>query len=121
MDHLHGTPNLVIYEANRLLAQSFQDWLAEVLSIAPPLASILSRRPTLQLTACTFTHLDESQELCCWLEGSQRSQVFGRMEKLIMPATLREHMIVGEALLDRSAWRYERAGVHEKRGEHGVW
>lgn len=45
MDHLNATPNftlqhlrfLVIDEADRLLAQSFQDWLAQVLSaIRPP-------------------------------------------------------------------------------------
>ncbi|KAI0714463.1 P-loop containing nucleoside triphosphate hydrolase protein [Cerioporus squamosus] len=44
MDHLHGTPNfslqhlrfLVIDEADRLLAQSFQDWLAQVLAATRP-------------------------------------------------------------------------------------
>ena len=45
MDHLNGTPNfslqhlrfLVIDEADRLLAQSFQNWLAQVLAaIRPP-------------------------------------------------------------------------------------
>ncbi|KAI0041203.1 P-loop containing nucleoside triphosphate hydrolase protein [Auriscalpium vulgare] len=48
IDHLHGTPNfslqhlrfMVIDEADRLLAQSFQDWLAQVLvSTRPPPAS----------------------------------------------------------------------------------
>ncbi|TFK40145.1 P-loop containing nucleoside triphosphate hydrolase protein [Crucibulum laeve] len=51
IDHLNGTPNfslqhlrfLVIDEADRLLAQSFQDWLAQVLS---------ATRPSL-LTGCT--------------------------------------------------------------------
>ncbi|KAF8071687.1 DEAD-domain-containing protein [Lyophyllum atratum] len=44
MDHIHGTPNfslqhlrfLVIDEADRLLAQSFQDWLAQVLTATRP-------------------------------------------------------------------------------------
>ncbi|KAI0783558.1 DEAD-domain-containing protein [Abortiporus biennis] len=44
MDHLNGTPNfslqhlrfLVIDEADRLLAQSFQDWLAQVLQATQP-------------------------------------------------------------------------------------
>ncbi|KZT07643.1 DEAD-domain-containing protein [Laetiporus sulphureus 93-53] len=44
MDHLNGTPNfslqhlrfLVIDEADRLLAQSFQDWLAQVLAATQP-------------------------------------------------------------------------------------
>ncbi|KII89763.1 hypothetical protein PLICRDRAFT_108662, partial [Plicaturopsis crispa FD-325 SS-3] len=44
MDHLTGTPNfslqhlrfLVIDEADRLLAQSFQDWLAQVLAATRP-------------------------------------------------------------------------------------
>jgi ATP-dependent RNA helicase DDX51/DBP6 len=44
MDHLTGTPNfslqhlrfLVIDEADRLLAQSFQDWLAQVLAATHP-------------------------------------------------------------------------------------
>ncbi|EJD06978.1 DEAD-domain-containing protein [Fomitiporia mediterranea MF3/22] len=49
MDHLNGTPGftlqhlrfLVIDEADRLLAQSFQDWLAQVLSaLRPPTQSI---------------------------------------------------------------------------------
>ncbi|EJF64658.1 DEAD-domain-containing protein [Dichomitus squalens LYAD-421 SS1] len=48
IDHLNGTPNfslqhlrfLVIDEADRLLAQSFQDWLAQVLAATrPPRAS----------------------------------------------------------------------------------
>jgi ATP-dependent RNA helicase DDX51/DBP6 len=44
MDHLNGTPNfslqhlrfLVIDEADRLLAQSFQDWLTQVLAATRP-------------------------------------------------------------------------------------
>ncbi|EIW57320.1 DEAD-domain-containing protein [Trametes versicolor FP-101664 SS1] len=44
MDHITGTPNfslqhlrfLVIDEADRLLAQSFQDWLAQVLAVTRP-------------------------------------------------------------------------------------
>lgn len=44
IDHLNGTPNftlqhlrfLVIDEADRLLAQSFQDWLAQVLAALRP-------------------------------------------------------------------------------------
>ncbi|KAG1821830.1 P-loop containing nucleoside triphosphate hydrolase protein [Suillus subaureus] len=44
IDHLNGTPNfslqhlrfLVIDEADRLLAQSFQDWLAQVLAATQP-------------------------------------------------------------------------------------
>jgi ATP-dependent RNA helicase DDX51/DBP6 len=48
MDHLNGTPNfslqhlrfLVIDEADRLLAQSFQDWLAQVLAATRPPAHV---------------------------------------------------------------------------------
>jgi ATP-dependent RNA helicase DDX51/DBP6 len=44
MDHLNGTPNfslqhlrfLVVDEADRLLAQSFQNWLAQVLAATRP-------------------------------------------------------------------------------------
>lgn len=47
MDHLNGTPNfslqhlrfLVIDEADRLLAQSFQNWLAQVLTATRPPSS----------------------------------------------------------------------------------
>ncbi|KAF5371841.1 hypothetical protein D9615_009537 [Tricholomella constricta] len=52
MDHLHGTPNfslqhlrfLVIDEADRLLAQSFQDWLAQVLAATRPPPRALSEQ-----------------------------------------------------------------------------
>ena len=48
MDHLNGTPNftlqhlrfLVIDEADRLLAQSFQDWLTQVLAATRPPAHV---------------------------------------------------------------------------------
>jgi len=48
MDHLNGTPNfslqhlrfLVIDEADRLLAQSFQDWLSQVLAATRPPAHL---------------------------------------------------------------------------------
>jgi ATP-dependent RNA helicase DDX51/DBP6 len=48
MDHLNGTPNfslqhlrfLVIDEADRLLAQSFQDWLTQVLAATRPPAQV---------------------------------------------------------------------------------
>jgi len=48
MDHLNGTPNfslqhlrfLVIDEADRLLAQSFQDWLSQVLGATRPPAHL---------------------------------------------------------------------------------
>ncbi|KAF9520837.1 hypothetical protein BS47DRAFT_1370315 [Hydnum rufescens UP504] len=44
MDHLHGTPNftlqhlrfLIIDEADRLVTQTFQDWLAQVLAATQP-------------------------------------------------------------------------------------
>ncbi|KAI9000568.1 DEAD-domain-containing protein [Trametes punicea] len=54
IDHLNGTPNfslqhlrfLVIDEADRLLAQSFQDWLAQVLAATrPPRPSDVTRSP----------------------------------------------------------------------------
>jgi len=48
MDHLNGTPNftlqhlrfLVIDEADRLLAQSFQDWLTQALAVTRPPAHV---------------------------------------------------------------------------------
>ncbi|KAG6373406.1 P-loop containing nucleoside triphosphate hydrolase protein [Boletus reticuloceps] len=67
MDHLNGTPNfslqhlrfLVIDEADRLLSQSFQDWLAQVLtaihwrpSESSSLASRLSSEDTCQPRNC---------------------------------------------------------------------
>ncbi|KAG6837240.1 hypothetical protein H0H93_012634 [Arthromyces matolae] len=71
IDHLHGTPNfslqhlrfLVIDEADRLLAQSFQDWLAQVLAATrpppptdePPQASA-STLPTADAVAPAFIH-----------------------------------------------------------------
>ncbi|KAI0734198.1 DEAD-domain-containing protein [Fomitopsis betulina] len=53
IDHLNGTPNfslqhlrfLVIDEADRLLAQSFQDWLAQVLAATRP-PPLIDRPPT---------------------------------------------------------------------------
>ncbi|RDX57579.1 DEAD-domain-containing protein [Lentinus brumalis] len=80
MDHLHGTPNfslqhlryLVIDEADRLLAQSFQDWLAQVLAATRPprpseessatssdvsLSSFQTARPHPDALAPAFLHL----------------------------------------------------------------
>ncbi|KAF9484381.1 P-loop containing nucleoside triphosphate hydrolase protein [Pholiota conissans] len=53
IDHITGTPNfslqhlrfLVIDEADRLLAQSFQDWLSQVLAATRPHSKNLSERP----------------------------------------------------------------------------
>ncbi|KAF5366978.1 hypothetical protein D9758_003963 [Tetrapyrgos nigripes] len=50
IDHLHGTPNfslqhlrfLVIDEADRLLAQSFQDWLVQVLAATRPPKQVIT-------------------------------------------------------------------------------
>ncbi|EPQ54018.1 DEAD-domain-containing protein [Gloeophyllum trabeum ATCC 11539] len=86
IDHLHGTPNfslqhlrfLVVDEADRLLAQSFQDWLAEVLAaVRPPpnplplpvISSALLPYP--DALAPSFLHphiptdLDETKEPSC--------------------------------------------------------
>ncbi|RPD61095.1 DEAD-domain-containing protein [Lentinus tigrinus ALCF2SS1-7] len=99
IDHLHGTPNfslqhlrfLVIDEADRLLAQSFQDWLAQVLAATRPprpsedlnttpsdvsLSSTQSARPHPDALAPAFLHLlrdvphvrtdiDEQKESSC--------------------------------------------------------
>ncbi|CDO77381.1 hypothetical protein BN946_scf184835.g3 [Trametes cinnabarina] len=54
IDHLHGTPNfslqhlrfLVIDEADRLLTQSFQDWLAQVLAATRPPKAADDHRPS---------------------------------------------------------------------------
>ncbi|KAI0035414.1 P-loop containing nucleoside triphosphate hydrolase protein [Vararia minispora EC-137] len=89
MDHLHATPNftlqhlrfLVIDEADRLLAQSFQDWLAQVLAAArptpaPPPHTVASGLPYPDALAPAFLHLssytsgiltdiDEKKETSC--------------------------------------------------------
>ncbi|KAI0671592.1 DEAD-domain-containing protein [Trametes maxima] len=93
IDHLNGTPNfslqhlrfLVIDEADRLLAQSFQDWLAQVLAatrpprpsdIIQPPREISTVRPHPDALAPVFLHvlrdaphvrtdLDEKKEPSC--------------------------------------------------------
>ncbi|KAI5998745.1 P-loop containing nucleoside triphosphate hydrolase protein [Pisolithus albus] len=93
MDHLNGTPNftlqhlrfLVIDEADRLLAQSFQDWLAQVLAAcgarrrsadklrasspfydSTPLPLCDSLSPALLQTYVDFhTDVDELKETSC--------------------------------------------------------
>ncbi|KAI0322540.1 P-loop containing nucleoside triphosphate hydrolase protein [Amylostereum chailletii] len=73
MDHINGTPNfslqhlrfLIIDEADRLLAQSFQDWLSQVLAATrppPPLVHDLPAEDVLSLPyadalAPAFLHL----------------------------------------------------------------
>ncbi|KAI0787926.1 P-loop containing nucleoside triphosphate hydrolase protein [Fomes fomentarius] len=65
IDHLNGTPNfslqhlrfLVIDEADRLLAQSFQDWLAQVLAATRP------PRPSDDPSIHASEHLDTSTRL----------------------------------------------------------
>lgn len=62
IDHLNGTPGftlqhlrfLVIDEADRLLAQSFQDWLAQVLSCLKPPTKPVSVQASASETKCSF-------------------------------------------------------------------
>jgi ATP-dependent RNA helicase DDX51/DBP6 len=66
MDHLNGTPNfslqhlrfLVIDEADRLLAQSFQDWLAQVLAATRPPAHVEVDAAHEDETLTTLPHHD---------------------------------------------------------------
>ncbi|KAI0255114.1 P-loop containing nucleoside triphosphate hydrolase protein [Lactifluus subvellereus] len=66
MDHLNGTPNfslqhlrfLVIDEADRLLAQSFQDWLAQVLAATRPPAYVGADAALGDETATPVPHPD---------------------------------------------------------------
>ncbi|KAF8529892.1 P-loop containing nucleoside triphosphate hydrolase protein [Gautieria morchelliformis] len=124
IDHIKGTMNfslqhlrfLVIDEADRLLTQSFQDWLAQVLAaIRPPMASIPPSR----------SHVDENRESSCQkllfsatltrdpakisaldlrdakyfvvkdtTRDDQESDHLMAAETFVFPATLNEHMIV---------------------------
>jgi len=86
MDHLNGTPNfslqhlrfLVVDEADRLLAQSFQDWLSQVLAAVRPPSSKPMAESLSSLTLAPYhdalapswnpsirTDFDDKQEPSC--------------------------------------------------------
>ncbi|KAH7884661.1 DEAD-domain-containing protein [Phlebopus sp. FC_14] len=103
IDHLNGTPNfslqhlrfLVIDEADRLLAQSFQDWLAQVLSASRPPHGRTDDAssppwedpyfvPSPDACAPAFEHLPRPHEhYMCISEGKETS-----CQKLLFSATL---------------------------------
>ncbi|PPR03678.1 hypothetical protein CVT24_007799 [Panaeolus cyanescens] len=106
IDHIVGTPNfslqhlrflVSIYEADRLLAQSFQDWLAQVLAAAQnpgsiqgreqspdfkPPASIFDTKPD-AVAPCMKHPLDIPNIPTCLTERKQSS-----CQKLLFSATL---------------------------------
>ncbi|PFH53179.1 hypothetical protein AMATHDRAFT_138341 [Amanita thiersii Skay4041] len=98
MDHLNATPNfslqhlrfLVIDEADRLLAQSFQDWLTHILAvIRPPRQPNNNQGETAKLTiidsvspAYTHTLVDETIST---LTGERKES---SCQKLLFSATL---------------------------------
>ncbi|KAG5642422.1 hypothetical protein DXG03_002796, partial [Asterophora parasitica] len=101
MDHLHGTPNfslqhlrfLVIDEADRLLAQSFQDWLVQVLAATRPppktipnpiLQPSKSLLPTADAVAPAFLHTLPYPIVPTFLTESRESSC----QKLLFSATL---------------------------------
>ncbi|THH16979.1 hypothetical protein EW146_g3744 [Bondarzewia mesenterica] len=110
MQHLRF---LVIEEADRLPAQSFQDWLAQVLATTrPPLSvsylenasSLSSSLPYPDSLSPAFLHLLKDRGIgvagCkiyhCTSRGAASNEgVLGVvMEQFSMPATLKKHMIV---------------------------
>ncbi|KAH0585413.1 hypothetical protein H2248_008654 [Termitomyces sp. 'cryptogamus'] len=99
MDHLHETPNfslqhlrfLVIDEADRLLAQSFQDWLAQVLAATRPppqtdefLLPGLPTLPTADAVAPAFLHDLSYPDTSVFPAESK----FSSCQKLLFSATL---------------------------------
>ncbi|KAG5731150.1 hypothetical protein E4T56_gene20630, partial [Termitomyces sp. T112] len=99
MDHLHETPNfslqhlrfLVIDEADRLLAQSFQDWLAQVLAATRPppqtdefLLPGLPTLPTADAVAPAFLHDLSYPDISVFPTESK----FSSCQKLLFSATL---------------------------------
>ncbi|OAX32163.1 P-loop containing nucleoside triphosphate hydrolase protein [Rhizopogon vinicolor AM-OR11-026] len=99
IDHLNGTTNfslqhlrfLVIDEADRLLAQSFQDWLAQVLAATQPSPRMISETtendvsfPLCDSLAPAFLHLHREVDL--HTEVEERKNV--SCQKLMFSATL---------------------------------
>ncbi|KZP31818.1 DEAD-domain-containing protein [Athelia psychrophila] len=103
MDHINGTPNfslqhlrfLVIDEADRLLAQSFQDWLAQVLAATrPPYSSEpasssanisqLEMIPRADGLAPAFLHLQNPSDIRTDIDEPKVSSC----QKLLFSATL---------------------------------
>ncbi|OJA16484.1 hypothetical protein AZE42_08913 [Rhizopogon vesiculosus] len=99
IDHLSGTTNfslqhlrfLVIDEADRLLAQSFQDWLAQVLAATQPSPRMVSETtendvssPLCDSLAPAFLHLHREVDL--HTEVEERKNV--SCQKLMFSATL---------------------------------
>ncbi|KAG1747119.1 DEAD-domain-containing protein [Suillus paluster] len=98
IDHLNGTPNfslqhlrfLVIDEADRLIAQSFQDWLAQVLAATRPSPRIVPQITETNVSdlcdslAPTFLHLHREADL--HTEVDEKKDV--SCQKLLFSATL---------------------------------
>ncbi|KAG2058536.1 DEAD-domain-containing protein [Suillus hirtellus] len=99
IDHLNGTPNfslqhlrfLVIDEADRLLAQSFQDWLAQVLAatqpsprMAPETTETKSSTLLCDSLAPAFLHLHREVDLHIDIDEKKHASC----QKLLFSATL---------------------------------
>ncbi|KAG2157941.1 P-loop containing nucleoside triphosphate hydrolase protein [Suillus bovinus] len=99
IDHLNGTPNfslqhlrfLVIDEADRLLAQSFQDWLAQVLSATQPSPRMAFETtetktpvPLCDSLAPAFLHLHRGVDLHTVIDEKKHTSC----QKLLFSATL---------------------------------
>ncbi|GLB40165.1 putative DEAD box helicase family protein [Lyophyllum shimeji] len=100
MDHIHGTPNfslqhlrfLVIDEADRLLAQSYQDWLVQVLAATRPPSKLpepisepkTSCLPVADAVAPAFLHTLPYPVVPTFLTESRASSC----QKLLFSATL---------------------------------
>ncbi|KAJ7183175.1 DEAD-domain-containing protein [Mycena filopes] len=137
MDHLNGTPNfslqhlrfLVIDEADRLLAQSFQEWLVQVLAATRPpsqessLPGVISehydaipsfvterKESSCQKLLFSATLTRDPGKLAAlelrnpkYFVVQETTDTAGvldvAMDKFTMPATLSEHMVVCESSL----------------------
>ncbi|KAG1734119.1 DEAD-domain-containing protein [Suillus lakei] len=131
MDHLNGTPNFSLQhlrfltEADRLLAQSFQDWLAQVLAATQPsprmspfaillhplfftftgevdLHTDIDEKKDVSLTQGKLAALDLRNPKYFVVQGlSEESEIDGIpnviTERFTMPEALKEHMIICEA------------------------
>ncbi|KAJ9117288.1 hypothetical protein QFC20_000435 [Naganishia adeliensis] len=94
MDHLHATPNfslqhlrfLIIDEADRLLNQSFQDWLAQVLTHLSPATKASSSREPSGHDAVAASWYEELGLLERTWEGAR--PLSNNCQKLLFSATL---------------------------------
>ncbi|EIN04039.1 DEAD-domain-containing protein [Punctularia strigosozonata HHB-11173 SS5] len=123
IDHLEGTPNftlqhlrfLVIDEADRLLAQLFQDWLAKVLAATRPPSSLSSAFALSSPSSSVVPHADALAPAFASLLGLSPSSPSGLLTEFDEPKASSCQKLLFSATLTRDPGKLAALALREPR------